>query len=183
MSRTVPAAIITALAQPTVEPFYAVAFEFDTAPVYFWTGYGDREIGGETYIGTGNLLSIDGLQEVGDLSAKSINITLSGIPSDIVSLALNEPYQRRACRIYFGVQSISDVVEVFSGVMNTMAIEDSGTSSTIQLAVESKLVELERALVRRYTHESQQSRYPNDTFFSYVSQLQDKDVVWGRTQA
>ena len=180
MSRTVSAAILTALAQPEVQPFYAIEFNFDTAPVYFWTGYGNREIGGNTYLGTGNLLNIGGLEEAADLSAKSVTITLSGVPSDIVSLALSEPYQRRTCRILFGVQNVNAIVEVFSGVMNTMTIQDSGETSTIELLVESKLVELERAKIRRYTHESQQARYPNDTFFSYVAALQDRDVIWGR---
>ena len=169
MSRTVSAAILTALAQPEVQPFYAIEFNFDTAPVYFWTGYGNREIGGNTYLGTGNLLSLGGLEEAADLSAKSVTITLSGVPSDIVSLALSEPYQRRTCRILFGVQNVDAIVEVFSGVMNTMTIQDGGETSSI-----------ERAKTRRYTHESQQARYPNDTFFSYVAALQDKDVIWGR---
>ena len=97
-----------------------------------------------------------------------------------MSLALSEPYQRRTCRILFGVQNVNAIVEVFSGVMNTMTIQDGGETSTIELLVESKLVELERAKIRRYTHESQQARYPNDTFFSYVTALQDKDVIWGR---
>lgn len=180
MSRTVSAEILTALAQPEVQPFYAIEFNFDTAPLYFWTGYGDREIGGNTYLGTGNLLTIGGLEEAADLSAKSVTITLNGISSDIVSLALSEPYQRRTCRILFGVQNVDAIVEVFSGVMNTMTIQDSGETSTIELLVESKLVELERAKIRRYTHESQQARYPNDSFFSYVTALQDKDVIWGR---
>ena len=180
MSRTVSAAILTALAQPEVQPFYAIEFNFDTAPLYFWTGYGGRVIEGNNYLGTGNLLTIGGLEEAADLSAKSVTITLSGVPSDIVSLALSEPYQRRTCRILFGVQNVDAIVEVFSGVMNTMTIQDSGETSTIELLVESKLVELERAKIRRYTHESQQARYPNDSFFSYVTALQDKDVIWGR---
>ena len=180
MSRTVALDILTALSQPEVQPFYAIEFNFDTAPLYFWTGYGDREIEGNVYFGTGNLLTIGGLEEAADLSAKSVTITLNGISSDIVALALSEPYQRRTCRILFGVQNVDAIVEVFSGVMNTMTIQDSGETSTIELLVESKLVELERAKIRRYTHESQQARYPNDTFFSYVTALQDKDVIWGR---
>lgn len=183
MARTVPASILSALANPEVSPFYAVELLFDTAPIRLWTGLGDRSIGGNTYLGAGNLLGISGLQEIGDLSAKSATITLSGVDSAIVSVALSEAYQRRVCRIYFGVTGSSDVVEVFSGYMNVMSIEDSGETSTISLSVESKLVELGRARVRRYTHESHQSRHANDTFFSYVADLQDKQVVWGRNEA
>lgn len=180
MSRTVPAAILTALSQPEVQPFYAVEMLFDTSPLRIWTGVGERVIGGDTYTGAGQLLTVDGLEEAGDLTALSAVLTLSGVPSSIVALALDEPYQRRRCRVLFGVRDVADAVEVFSGLMNTMAIEDSGETSKISLMVDSKLVELERAKIRRYTHESQQSRHSGDTFFSFVADLQDRDVAWGR---
>jgi len=168
MSRTIPAALLTALGQTNLAPFYAVEFDFDTAPVRFWTGYGDRTIEGNTYLGAGSLIGVSGLDEA---------------TTELVSAALQAPYQNRACRILFGVTDVADVIEVFGGFMDTMNIEDSGESSVITLTVESKLVQLERAKERRYTHESQQSRYPGDTFFSFVSDLQDKEVVWGRKSA
>ena len=182
MARSVPAAILSALADPEVYPFYAVEMMFDTAPVRLWTGYGDRTIDGQTYLGAGDLMSISGLEEDNDLSAKSASITITGIPSEYVSIALQEPYQRRTCRILFGVSNVDDFVEVFAGKMNQMPIEDSGETSIITLTVESKLVELGRAIVRRYTHESQQARYPGDTFFSFVADIQDKGIPWGRKE-
>lgn len=214
MSRTVPAALLTALAQPEVQPFYAVEMLFDSGAVRLWTGYGDRTIGGETYVGAGSLINIDGLSEVADLSAKAITISLSGVASELVSLALQEPYQRRRCRVYFGATQILaadyaaaginpelvldfageyyqvgpllasyDVVEVFSGSLNTMPIEDGGETSVITATVDSKLVETEKASNLRYTSETQKSRYAGDTFFDYVSAIQDADIVWGRTSA
>ena len=195
MARSVPAAILSALAQPEVQPFYAVEMMFDTrsgtdvdgnpftyGPVRLWTGYGDRTIDGQTYLGAGDLLAISGLEEVNDLSAKSASITVSGVPVELVSLALKEPYQRRDCRILFGVSNVDDFVEVFAGKMNQMPIEDSGDASTITLTVESKMVELGRARIRRYTHESHQARHPGDTFFSFVADIQDKGIPWGRKE-
>ena len=159
---------------------------------------------------------LDGLAEVADLSAKAITISLSGVASELVSLALQEPYQRRRCRVYFGAipyeantdwvlfsGSWSDAgiwvdeafwkdasssveliaVEVFSGSLNTMPIEDSGESSVITATVDSKLVETEKASNLRYTSETQKSRYAGDTFFDYVSAIQDADIVWGRASA
>lgn len=180
MARTVPAGILSALAGEVVEPFYAVEAQFSSGTVRFWTGIGNRTIEGNTYTGAGTLLSISGMDEVADLSAKSITVTLSGLDSSVLALALGEPYQRRKLRVLFGVQSQTSVVEIFSGQMNTMTIEDSGESSTISVMVDSKLVELERASNRRYTSESQKSRYPTDTFFDYVAKLQDRQIVWGR---
>lgn len=180
MTRTVPAALLTALSQSEVEPYYAVELDFDSTPLRLWTGYGDLTIGGSSYTGTGSLLTIDGLEEANDLSAKGITLTLSGISSSIVSLALQEPYQRRTAKIYFGTRDTTVPIEAFSGFMNTMSIQDGGDTSTITLTVDSKLVALERSSNRRYTHENHTARHSGDTFFSFVSQLQDRDVVWGR---
>ena len=183
MSRTVPADLLTALSQSEVHPFYAVEMDFDTAPLRFWTGYGDKTIFTNTYTGTGSLLSISGLEEANDLSAKGVTLQLSGVPTEIVSLALQEPYQRRDCKIYFGTTDTSAPIEVFSGLMDKMTIEDSGDSSVIQLTVESKLLRLNKASNWRYTQESHKSRHSGDTFFSYVTDLQNKDIIWGREKA
>jgi hypothetical protein len=176
MSRTVPSAILTALAQPEVEPFYAVEIDLDSGPLRLWTGYGDRTIDGNTYTGGGALMGISGLEEVADLSAKEITLTLTGIDSTVVSLALQEPYQRRRVRVLWGVRNASDFVEVFSGNLNQMVIEDGPDFGTITVTVDSRLVELERASNRRYTSESHKSRHATDTFFDFVAQIQDKGV-------
>ena len=196
MSRIVPSALVTALGNAQIEPFFAIEMMFDTrtitfngesidvGPLRLWSGMYDKTINvqgsDQTFTGTGGLLSIGGLEETGDLSAKSVTLTLSGIPSTIISLALQEPYQRRACRIYFGVESVSDVVEIFTGKMNTMRILDSEDAATIELTVESKLVELERSSNWRYNDENHQSRNSGDSFFSYVQSIQDAQIPWGR---
>ena len=186
MSRTVPSAILTALSDSSVEAFHAVDLDFDAGNLRMWTGYGDKTINSQTYSGTGNLLQIDGLEEASDLSAKGTTLTLNGLDSTIVTRALAEEYQGRLCTIYWGISGVSDVVEVFSGYMDTMTINDSGDYSTITLTVESRLIALERPNVRRYTSESHKATRTakgltgDDTFFDWVTPLQDKSVVWGR---
>lgn len=197
MSRDIPAALLNALSGSEIEPFYAVEFMFDprittdvngnaftVGPFRLWTGLGERiiEVQGadQTFTGAGALLGIGGVDEVTDLSAKTLSITLSGIYSDILSIALQEPYQRRQFRLYFGEKGVGDVVQVFTGKMNKMTIQDSGETSDIQMSVESNLLELERSSGWRYTDENHQSRYSGDTFFSYVQTIQDQQVAWGR---
>jgi hypothetical protein len=174
MSRAIPSSLLSALIGDSIQPYFAVELMFDSrtttdvygnttqiGPLRMWTGIGD-------------------LEEVGDLSAKSVELTLSGIPVSIVSLALQEPYQRRVMRMYLGEQSDSSVVEIFSGKMDKMTIVDEAESSTINLTVESKLIELERPSGWRYTNENHQSRYDGDTFFSYVQSMQDQTLIWGK---
>jgi len=184
MSRTVPAALLTALDADQVEVFYAVDLAFDSGNIRLWTGYGDKTINSNTYTGSGNLLTIDGLEEASDLSAKGTTLTLSGLSSTILTYALTEEYQGRLVTIYWGVGS--NTVEVFSGYMDQMTIQDSGETATISLTVESRLITLERANVRRYTAKSHEAVRTakgltgSDTFFDWVTQLQDKQIVWGR---
>jgi hypothetical protein len=198
MSRDIPSALLNALSGSSIQPFYAVELMFDpktvtdingdpftVGPLRLYTGLGDRVIqvqgSNQTFSGTDGLLSVSGLDEVSDLSAKSIQLTLSGINISILSIALQEPYQRRACRLYFGEDSVSDVVQIFAGKMNKMRIQDDASTSSITLDVESNLIELQRSSGWRYTDENHQSRYSGDTFFSYVQAIQDQQVAWGRS--
>lgn len=183
MARSIPSGLLTALTRASIQPYCAVEMLFDTAPVRFWSGLGERTIEGNTYLGAGSLMSVGELEEIGDLSAKSATTTFSGIPSELVSLALVEPYQGRTCRVLLGEVSASEAIEMFSGEMNTMTIEDSPESALIQMTIESKLIRLGRAKPRRYNHESHIARYPGDNFFSTVADLQDRQIPWGRTQA
>ena len=184
MSRTVPAALLTALDGDEVEVFYAVDLAFDSGNMRLWTGYGDKTINSQTYTGTGDLLTIDGLEEASDLSARGTTLTLNGLDSSIISYALTEEYQGRLVTIYWGVGN--NTVEVFSGYMDKMTIQDAAESATISLTVESRLIALERPNIRRYTRESHagvrtaKGLSGSDTFFDWVTKLQDKQIVWGR---
>lgn len=183
MSRTIDADLLTALTQDTIQPFFAVELLFDGGPIRLWSGVGDRTINSNTFTGTGSLLDIGPADEVSDLSAKSMAVTLTGLDSSIISLAIDEPYQRRKANVYLGEQSDDSVVQIFSGLMNTMNIEDTGEMATVQVTIESNLVELERAANWRYTNENHQSRYDGDTFFSFVQAIQDQKIAWGRKSA
>lgn len=193
MTRAIPAALLTALTQEAIEPFYAIEMLFDDTDgtsyneagyqgnraLRLWTGYGDRTISSATYIGAGEVINISGLEETSDLSAKGATVTFNGIDTDIMTLALSEPYQSRKARILFGEASVSDTIEVFSGLMDVMSIEHSGDTVNISMAIESKLITLQRANIRRYTSENHKLRHPGDTFFDFVSDLQDKSIQWG----
>lgn len=172
-----------------VYPFYAVEAMFYDAtnatpsrPLRLWTGVGDRTIDSNTYTGTGSLLTIDGLQEVADLTATSATVTLSGLDSTILTHALEEPYQGRKCTIYFGTTNTTSVLPVFSGFMDVMTINDTPEGSTISLTIESKLILLERPNVIRHTQDYHKSLTGNSTdiFFDYLVTLQDKEIIWGR---
>jgi len=207
MSRDLSTNTIDNISQDVVYPFFATELRFDgDNTLRLWTGQGTLVLeDGTSWVGTGNLLNISAIEETSELAVKGATLTLSGVPSEVLSLALSEPYQGRVCNIYFGTFSQGSILqesssyillqdgsrinlettdkdfsEIFSGYMDQMNIEESGETSTIQLLVENKLVDLERARVARFTSGYQKSIYAGDLGLDFVEDLQDKQIPWGR---
>ena len=181
MSRDITAPVSNALDDAVITPFFAVDLDFDSGPLYVWSGYGNLTIGAKTYLGAGSLLNISSVTETTEMDAKGATLSMSGIPSSFLSVALQEPYQGRECLIYFGVTSSpSDYVEVFSGELDQMNIEESGDTCVVSVTAENVLIKLERPVVRRFSDQDQKSRFPNDKGLEFVAGLQDKEILWGR---
>ena len=209
MTRTLPATMSTGVEATSIDVFFAIELFFDTSTLRFWSGLGEATIQGNTYVGSGNMIQISSVDESMDISAKGATLTLSGLPSNLLSLALQEPYQGRKCKIFFGLKDNATqflqaengdflqtesgayfdltvgepeavMTEIFTGFMDQMNIEEAADTSTIALYVESRLIDLQKARERRYTSESQKSRFPNDRGFEFVEDLQRKRFQWGR---
>ena len=209
MSRTLDASIISALSSGDIEPFFAFKMEFDTTTLLLYTGLGTITIGSDTYTGVGSLLSFTDVEESADIGAKKVTITLSGIPSTNLSLALTEPYQGREVTILFGIRNanvvylidengdfilteqgglidVTDSTEpyasstLFVGYIDQMDITEGPETSSISVVLESKLLELERSRVLRYTSAIQKALYTGDKGFDFLDELQGQTFNWGR---
>jgi len=135
------------------------------------------------WVGAGNLLAISDIEETAEMSVRGATLTLSGVPSEILSLALSEPYQGRVCNIYFGISGENIFNQLFSGYMDQMNIEDGPETSTIELKVENRLIDLERARVARFTSAYQKSVYSGDKGLEFLEDMQDKPLTWGKKSA
>ena len=206
MSRDLNSDLITQITSAAFRPFFAIQATLDSTNLRLWTGLGDLSISGITYTGVGEFLSIGDLEEASDISVKGLTLTLSGIPSDLVSLALNTPYQGRELTMYFGVTDLQRVfllqengsflmletgdritvgdddapAQMFRGFIDTMTIEEGAESASISVSVENRLIDLERIRVFRYTDQSQKAVHPGDKGLEFVEDLQDKTFNWGR---
>lgn len=181
MSRDLASAIANALDDDEVNVFWACDLLFDSPnELYFWNGLGDLVLDGNTYTGAGTLLELSEMRESSDIAAYGATLTLSGIPSNLVSLALSEPYQTRKAIVKFGVEvsGTKYAVTVFTGEMDQMNISVGPETATISLDVESRLVDLNRPRIRRYTDADQQSRFEGDLAFEFVTRLQNESLSW-----
>ena len=179
--------------------------------IRMWTGVGTLvRPDGTEWIGLGSILDISAIEETSEMAVKGATIRLSGVSSAALSLALSEPYQGRVCNIYFVFATASlsegsllqqdgayillqdgsrislqaessDFTQLFSGYMDQMNISENADTTSIELMVENRLIDLERARVARFTSGYQKSLYPGDLGLDFVEDLQDKDIVWGRS--
>ena len=153
-----------------------------------WSGNNDATIEGETYLGAGSLISIGDIAETAELSSNGISITISGMDSTVLNLALTENYQNRKIIVFLGfldggTDEVKGVLNAFTGRMVSMNILDSTDSSTIVINAENRLIDMKRPSKLRYTSESQKFISSTDTSFNRVMQMIDKEVVWGRKSA
>lgn len=206
MSRDVQQTTIDAINSDVIYPFFAIELLFDGDEVMrLWTGLGTLVYNEQNWYGTGNLLTFDVVEETSEIAAKGATVTLSGVPSEVLSLALSEPYQGRQANIYFGTyvkaslltessnyilyedggkimleEGLTSLTEIFAGYMDQMNIEEGPDSSTIQLLIENKLIDLERPRTSRFTSAYQKSLFPNDLGLDFVEDLQTKELYWGK---
>lgn len=183
MSRDISLVVENALDDEVIYPFFAIELLFDGAEVLrLWTGQGVLNYNSNDWFGTGQMLAIETIEETSEIAARGATVTLSGVPSEVLSLALTQPYQGRKATIYFGMRTnaASSMTEVFSGYMDQMNIEESPSGSIVTLTIENKLIDLERPRTARFTSAYQKSRFPNDRGFEFIEDLQDKELFWGR---
>lgn len=168
--------------------FLAVKAEFDTDTLHVWSGDYDLTIGGDTYIGTGTLLSISNIEDTLELKSSGLSVSLAGMDATVLDLALTENYQNRFITVYLGYLSggtdtVAGTMTLFKGRMQSMTINDDPNGSTISVDAENRLIDLQRPSNLRYTKESQQFISDGDTCFDRVQSLQDKEIIWGRSSS
>jgi len=185
MARALTAGMEQQVTADALRPFIAIELDFDDFTSRAWTGYGQIEIDGETYFGFGTLISVGGVQETAENKATGISLQVSGVPQENVSAALRADYQGNPCRLYLGALNINDnsVINdpylIFRGRVDTVSLDFSGEQAAIQLTIESRLIDFERAANRRYTPNDQNLDFPDDRGFEFVSQIQEQAITWG----
>ena len=189
MSRTLSSGMSDEVVKAVVRPIYLVTMNFDNSEspseLNVWTGIGDLSFNSKTYTGLGDLLSLSPITETADISAEGLSITLTGVKQSLISIAKSHEYQGRTIECYLGAfddnaSLIADPVLIFSGFMDVMTINESGETSTINIAAENKLIQFEKTKVRRFTAEDQKIDHATDKGFEFVTAIVEKEIIWGR---
>jgi len=188
LTRAIAAATDVALNRAEVRAALLIALDFASGPMRLFTGLGTISWAGTTYTGAGTLLGVSSIEETGEVRSTVTTLTLSGVPTTLIDLAQTEGegWQGRRATIHLatfdetGRALEGEPVQLLAGRMDQLSYSEGETAS-FALTIESRLVDLERPRVRRYTDEDQQAEYPGDLAFAYVEDIAaGLEINWGR---
>jgi hypothetical protein len=185
MSRGLDTANEAAITDDVVIPVLFAELDFDSGFVRAFSGIGTINWGGYDWVGTGIFGSIDGLEETSDLSKATVTFTLTGIPNDLLSVALNDDYQGRSAKVYVGFfdrttyQLVSTPFLYFFGKMDTARTKE-GKEFSITITAENEMAAWSRPNVWRYSDQEQQARFAGDTALRFMPHTVPKEIIWGR---
>ncbi len=188
MARSLTAGMITEITSDQMRPFTAVELVLESTTVRAWSGIGDLTFTydsvSRTFLGVGTYGGVSAIQETTETKAVGIQLTLTGIPSDLVAACLAEDYQGKDCIVWFGCLSdvqavVADPYVIFQGRTDTMALQEDTNGAKIVVNAESRMIDLSRRKLRRYTLEDQKIDFPNDLGLEFVGSIQDASVAWG----
>ncbi len=157
-------------------------------PIRLWSGIGDLSWDSKTWQGVGDLLKVEPSAETEEITPSSIRLTLGGIKSSFISLALQSTRQGKRVNVWFGFIDpatgliVSDPLGIyllFNGRVDTIEIEEGPEGAIITLSAENRLTDLGRKRERRYTPEDQKSQFPNDKGLETVHAAAVWSGNWG----
>jgi hypothetical protein len=187
MPRDLSPAFITELESGIVRPALLVEIEFESSTLRLWSGVGDLVYNSNTFLGNGWLSGIRAAKEEGEVSPRGMEVTMTGIPTSLVSLILGQSVQNRDGTIFLGfLDAAGDVVQdpfpMYKGSLDVPKLTESSSGPVIVITIENRLLDLNRPRNYRFTDASQKTFYPDDRGFEYVATLQDWDGRWGGTK-
>jgi hypothetical protein len=189
MSRNLDSTLAAHLPDGVIIPVALATLTFKSGVEYVWTGVGPLVYGGNTYQGVGLLGTVGAITEGVTVQADGTTVALSGIgqsqigSNSLVYEAQNDIRMGAPAKLWFGLMAngafLGAPYLVFSGTVDKPTINIGADTSTITLALENRLVNLQRPTMRRYTAADQNLSYPTDTGLNWVETLNDIALRWG----
>lgn len=188
MKRTLDAAVVAELSATVVRPILLVDLTFSDNTYHFWTGVGQITYNGATYVGTGALGKIEGLNESNQVEASGVSITLEGIDSTYITESRGEISKSGPATIGLAfLDPLGNIVGTpltcFSGYIDNAELEFGASTGSVKLNIETRMTQINRSRGGRYTDADQIMRcerngWSIDTGLRYCSYNVDKRVVW-----
>lgn len=198
MARTLTAGMNTAVAAETGAVVYLIEINSSDGTTRINTSATDISWDSQTWTAVGGLLVWDGVQELADLRAQGVTLTLSGVEQSILAEILTYHMRGRAAVINLAHIAtdgtiVSDPYEIFSGYLNDRwtvrdTRDEAGGTVTISTRIVSRIAIMERSspvLCSLSSHREMLRRSGatgaalGDTFFTKLPAVVAEPTYWG----
>ncbi len=160
--------------------------DFASGMIRAHDGAGTLVWNGNNYLGGGQLVGFDQIEESLDFVPRGLTFRCTGVLASLVSTAMTEIYQGRAVTLYLALlddklQLIDTPETIWAGVMDTMFIELDQGEGSISVACEYRI--RREALGARNTDQDQRMRASDDKFFDLIHLIPGYRSTWGEKTA
>ena len=143
----------------------------------FWTGQGELTLSGTTYMSTGDLINIEGVESRLSEVAARPRVTFSGIPANVRTLFLHDPGRVDVTigAVRWDGKKWVKMPRQVRGLLTDPIIQ--GLLYTFETTPET--LDIDRGDVHYWTDEDHRRRYPNDGIFQHTRTLSDGiSILW-----
>jgi hypothetical protein len=185
MPRDLDTTLAADLAGPNFQPVLLASLAFRSQTVHYWSGRGSLVWNGMTFEGIGTVGRMGaigaGTAEVGEtgttLEASGLDANLLG--ETMTDIQMGAPVSLRLGSWQNGALHGTPYL-LWQGGMGQPVITPDPQKFSIVLALQTRMAQLSRPTLRRYTAADQRLYYPTDTGFNWVEILDDIAVLWGQ---
>lgn len=181
--RVLSASALAAISGQQLTLAQLVLLEFPGLTIALNSSVVDLVWDGVTYKGAAGLGSVGQIDDSPG-EVKGLEFTLSGVPAENISLALDDsaivqgkPTTVRTAILNSAYQ-VADAPIEFRGRLDTMSIAEDGETCTIRATAESSAVDLLNGTPLTYSDADQKFLYPGDRAFELVTSQANAPVVW-----
>lgn len=187
--------LATELNKTSIQHCLLIDIELNSTTTYYLSNsWQSVSYNGNDYTQLGYFLQMSEMQDDIKPTNNQIQVSLAGIPSDVVpnflNLALNSNIKGSKIRIYrafFNNGTLSDAYLRFSGYVSNYALNESWddssrmTSQTVILQCSNLLAVIERQYSGRRTNpKDQKAWFPTDTSMDRISVLSGSSFDFGK---
>lgn len=154
--------------------------DFASGMLYATSAPIDIAWNGNTYLG-GRQVGVEEVKDQGG-EVQGLRFNLSGVPSEMIALALAESLQGRSVVLRVALldpdtHAIGDVLQIWSGSMDQMPVRHGAQTSSITVTAEHRGIAFARPKPLRYSDADQRRVFPGDRALEFlISQAQQPDI-------
>lgn len=174
-----PSGLVTALRTGTAARHLFLYLDHSQGAVRAWDGIGEFTFGGNTYLGVGGMVSIQGVSNSADVQNHVLEILLNGAP--LSALQITDPDIRGRAATLTAVWldedgGVSASRIVFSGVGDNLRSKIDRDTVSLNARIRAKMADWGTIPRAFYTPGSHNRIYPADTGFNQVKNLENATV-------